>query len=211
MPLGAEATPQAIEAMDEFGIEAAITLSGSRPSAILYACTASSLLAGRAYDLELMRRISAATGVTTLTTTECVLRALDELEIGTIAAASPYAGKLASAEGAFLRSCGLDVAGEAHLGIAGSFELALPTDAEIVHLGLDAWGAAEGRAEGLFIGCMNLHSHRVAAQLEQLIGAPVVTATTASLWAMLQTVGSDVTLEGFGRLLARTTCRAPRD
>jgi maleate isomerase len=201
MLLGQVVTPESLREMDEHGVEAASTLATCRPDVIVYGCTASSIVAGREYDLHLMSELETATGCPSFTTTDSVLRAFKELQVKSIAVASPYTEELGNLEVEFLENNGHAVRGHQHLGISNGFELASPTPEQITELARGAWAAA-GSADALFIGCMNLGSHAVIESLEKELGVPVVTATQASLWRALRLMGVEQRISGFGRLLA---------
>lgn len=202
MLIGQAVTAGTLHEMDGYGIEAARTLATCRPAVLVYGCTASSLVGGRDYDLQLMRDLTAAAGVTALTTTESVLRALAVLNVSTVAVASPYTDELGAAETEFLEANGHPVRGQAHLGIANGFDLAAPSAREIADLARAAWRAAGG-ADALFIGCMNLNAHLVLGELEAELGVPVVSSTSAVLWAALSEISREPDVDGYGRLLAR--------
>lgn len=201
MLIGSAVTAETLKEMDGYGLEAARTLATCRPEVVVYGCTASSLLGGREYDLDLMRGLSAATGVPTLTTTESVLRALAALGVRTVAAASPYTEEVGGYEVDFLAANGHPVMGAAHLGVLNGFDLAAPSRTEIGAIARAAWRAADASADAVFIGCMNLNSHLLIDELETELGVPVVTATQAALWAALREMGGDKPIEGYGRLL----------
>ncbi|MBU8808177.1 hypothetical protein KL953_04660 [Mycolicibacterium goodii] len=202
MLIGQTVTAASLEEMDSHGMEAAAALATCRPEVVVYGCTASSLVGGREYDLYLLDTLRQATGVTSLTTTESVLRALDHLGVTTLAVASPYTDELGRKEVEFFCATGHPVLGDAHLGISGGFELASPSDADILAVARRAWRNAGGGVDALFIGCMNLNSHRVLDALEAELGVPVVSATQASLWAALRAIGVSDVLKGYGTLLA---------
>ena len=202
MLIGQAVTAASLREMDGYGMEAARTLATCRPDVVIYGCTASSLVGGREYDLQLMYELREATGVASLTTTESVLRALDHLGVTTLAVASPYTDDLGNAEVDFLSATGHPVLGHAHMGILDGFDLALPSAEDISAIARRAWANAHGRADALFIGCMNLNSHLVLEAMEAELGVPVVSATQASLWAALREMGRTATLSGHGSLLA---------
>jgi len=202
MLIGQAVTAETLHEMDGYGIEAARTLATCRPAVLVYGCTASSLVGGRDYDLRLMRDLTAAAGVPALTTTESVLRALAVLGVSTVAVASPYTDELGAAEVEFLEANGHPVLGQAHLGIVNGFDLAAPSAREIADLARTAWRDSGGTADALFIGCMNLNAHLVLAELEAELGVPVVSSTSAALWAALSEIGRRPDVAGYGRLLA---------
>jgi len=205
MLIGSEVTDEALDAMDEVGVEVAAVLATCRPQVIVYACTASTIVRGREYDLELMDRLTEATGATCITATESVLRAVSALGIRSLAVASPYTQQLGDREVAFLEANGIAVDGHAHLGIAGGFDLAAPSQDAIHELARRAWADATlqgSTPDGLFIGCYNLGSHLVIDELERELGVPVLTSTQAGLWHALRLAGVTEPVPGYGRLLA---------
>lgn len=208
MLIGRTVTPALLKAMDAFGLEAARAVATAQPDVMIYACTASSVVGGRDYDLRLMEQLRDATGMTVLTSTESLLRALDHLDIDTIAAASPYTDEVGAFEVSFLEDCGHRVLGHAHLGVLNGFDLALPTAEEIAKVARRAWKNSGEKADAVFIGCMNLNSHLVLAELEDEFGVPVLSATSASLWAALREIGRTDAIPGYGVLLETATTEA---
>ena len=194
-------TPEAIVRMDrEQGQHAVLQLASCRPRAIAYCCTASSIVQGLDYDLQLQREMGHRAGVACTTATQAILAALRALGVERIAAASPYADDIDTAEHAFFSSAGIRVVSSACLGIRDAFELASPSPGDIVAL---AHRAYAGGAQAMLITCLNLWSHVVIEELEQAFGIPVVTSTQATLWRLLRIAGIDDRVTGYGRLLAQ--------
>ena len=193
-------SPEGIVRMDrEEGQHAVVQLTSCRPQAIAYCCTASSVVQGLEYDLQLQREIAHRAHVPCTTATQAILEALRVLGVTTIAAASPYPDNIDQAEHAFFRTAGIHVLSSACLGIRDGFELASPTPAQIVAL---AERACSPGAEALLITCLNLWSHVVVERLERSLGIPVITSTQATLWRLLRIAGIDDRVAGYGRLLA---------
>jgi maleate isomerase len=193
-------SPEAIVRMDrEGGHEAVRQLTSCRPQALAYCCTASSIVQGLDYDLALQREISASAGVPCTTATQAILEALRVLGVSTIAAASPYAENIDSAEHAFFESAGIRVASSACLGISDAFELARPAPEEIIALARRAYSAGVG---AVLITCLNLWSQIVVERLETELGVPVITSTQATFWRLLRIAGIEDRIAGYGRLLA---------
>ena len=166
-----------------------------------YACTSLSFLGGRTFDVALMDRMLAETGRPFITTTEAILRALDTLAATKLCIASPYDAQVDAQQIAFLEACGHAVVNRASFHIADYRALGDPTSGEIYRLGREAW---HPDAEALVITCLALRGHYVAKQLEEDLGIPVVTSSTALLWACLREAGVKAPVAGFGRLLERS-------
>jgi maleate isomerase len=198
MPIASDTSIEAIMAMTEHEVAAAQLVADCEPDVIMYACTASTLIRGRAYDLELMNVLSEATGVPCCTTTEAIVRALALFDARRVAVATPYPDAIDERERAFLEECGLEVTRMESLGIADNREMADPSPGEVYRLGRKAWAPG---SDALLVSCLALRSHFVAGELERDLGVPVVTSTTATLWAALRIAGVRDPLPGYGRLL----------
>lgn len=193
-------SPEAIVRMDrEEGQHAVLQLMSCRPRAVAYCCTASSIVQGLNYDMQLQREIAHRSGVPCTTATQAILAALEALNVNTIAAASPYAEDIDHAEHTFFESANIRVLSSACLGIRDAFDLAQPTAAEIVDLAHRAYRAG---AEAMLITCLNLWSHTVIERLEQSLAIPVITSTQATFWRLLRIAGITDRVSGYGRLLA---------
>jgi len=201
MPIATDTSLEAIMEMTKHEVAATRLVADCEPDVIMYACTASTLVRGRAYDLELMDTLTEAAGVPCCTTTEAIVRALRLLDARRICVATPYPPEIDERERAFLEECDLEVTGIESFGIADNRELADPSPGEIYRLGRAAWVPG---SDALLIRCLALRSHFVAAELERDLGVPVVTSTQATLWAALRLAGVRDPLPGYGRLLEST-------
>ena len=198
MPLVDTSRSRDMLAAAEDHIATARLLAQCEPDVIGYACTALSFLGGRTFDLALMDRVRAETGLPLITTTEAILRALDKLAATKICIASPYDAEIDAQQIAFFEASGLSVVNCAGFRISDYREIGDPTPGEIYRLGRQAW---HPEAEALVITCLALRGHYVAEQLEEDLGIPVVTSSTALLWACLREAGVNAPIGGFGRLL----------
>jgi maleate isomerase len=196
MPLSPDITIDTIMEMTKHEVEATKLVSDCRTDAIMYACTASTMVRGRAYDLELMELLTEATGVPCWTTTEALLQALRAFDAQRISLATPYPEAIEERELAFLAECGIEVAGTRRM--TETDEVAVPTPGEIYR------HAREGFVRGsdaLVVSCLALRSQYVVAELERDLGVPVITSTTATLWAGLRLAGVRDALPGWGALM----------
>jgi maleate isomerase len=173
-------------------------LSSTRPHAIAYGCTASSIVQGLDYDCHLRAEIEKACKAPATTAAHAIVQAARTLRATKVSLVSPYPGEVDAAERRFFETAGFEVLGGAHLDISDGFRLAEPEPATLFRLGLDGWN---GSADALIISCLNTRSHTVVAALEQTIGKPVITSTQATLWHVLRLAGIKDSLPGYGRLL----------
>lgn len=198
IPIASDTSVAALTAMAQYEVATARMLADCEPDLIMYACTASTVVRGRSYDLSLMDELSEAAGVPCCTTTEAIVRALTAIEAHRIAIVSPYPQEIDELEHKFFTDCGFDVQAMHSFGIADNRELADPSPGEIYRLGR---GAGKAEVDAVLISCLALRSHYIAGQLEGDLGIPVVTSTTATLWAGLRLAGVNDAVPGYGRLL----------
>lgn len=205
MLLADEVTPESLERMDhEEGMAAARRIGSCRPHAVAYGCTASSIVQGPAYDEKLRADLERATGCPSFTAVGAIIEALREFGVRRLSIASPYTETIDRAEQRFFGELGFQINGAAHLGISDGFSLARPTSEEIYALGCKAWRPG---SDALLISCLNMNAQNVAGLLEQQLGCPVITSTTATLWKLMRTAGLKCKVEGYGTLLASEVAR----
>lgn len=162
---------------------------------IAFNCTAASMLIGSA---DINDRITAATGVPSVTTIEAVLEALRHREIRRIALLTPYPSEVEDAEIAFLADEGFTVVSRHGPVCATPVEQGSITPEE--------WRAiAEGidvsDADAVLLSCAGAQVAASIAAIESALERPVVTSNQALLWKVLRTLQIDARRPGFGRLL----------
>jgi maleate isomerase len=198
MPISSDTSLAAIMEMTKHEVAAAQLVADCEPDVIMYACTASTLVRGRAYDLELMEMLTEATGVPCCTTTEAIVRALQTFDVQRVSIATPYPEVIDERERAFFEECGFEVTGMRSFGIADNREIADPSPGEIYRLGKEAWVPG---SDALLISCLALRAHFIVAELERDLAAAVITSTQATLWAGLRMSGVREPIPGYGRLM----------
>ncbi|MBI4495340.1 MAG: aspartate/glutamate racemase family protein [Deltaproteobacteria bacterium] len=177
---------------------ASLQVAMARPDLILFACTVASFLGEEGRPAEVSQKITQATGIPSLTTTQAVLEAIQALGMKRIVLISPYLEEVGRKEKIFLEKNlpGLKVVAMHHLGIMSAFEKNLLSPSSAYRVARETW--VEG-ADGLFISCASWRTMEILSLLEGDLQAPVVSSAQASLWACLRRCrikGSD----RFGRL-----------
>lgn len=173
-------------------------LAGCRPDVMLYGCTSATLALGAAFDRQLSARIRRKSRATCITAAASLVHALNTLGASRIAFASPYVAALNEDAIDFLGSHNLETVSRfdypTDLGNYGQGEL-LPE--QILEFALQADSPA---AEAIVLSCTDLRAAEIIAALEAQAGKPVVTSNQAMLFAALQTLQTNSTVSGFGRL-----------
>ena len=201
-----------IESVDAAGLTGMVThveraareLATARPSVILMAGTAGAFNGGLNFDVELGRRIHAATGVVGTTTMSAVLAALKIMRTRRLAVATSYIESVNRALAAVLTGSGIEVVAVKGMGILKSIDMGDVEPEETYRFARGVFEAAPD-ADGYFISCGNLRTLEVIARLERELGKPVITSNQAGLWYALGLAGvpaGEAALRIGGRLFA---------
>jgi len=165
------------------------------PSAYAYACTSGSFVNGLSGERALIATMQAAGAPRAVTTSGALLVALAQLDVTSVAIATPYDSHVTDRLTTFLGEAGVAVAGSACLGLTA--DIWKVPYARTVELVLEA---DDDQAQAVVVSCTNLPTYDVIAGLEQRLGKPVVTANQVTMWAALAAVGERVV--GPGQRLA---------
>lgn len=197
MLLPEKLTPEAVRRMDdEDGARALHQIASVRPHAAIYACFASSVVFGVERDRHLAMTGAKIAGCPVETAAGAAFLAMRALEMRCIAVISPYAEEIDVAEHALLNDAGFDVVSAHSFGITDSFNLAQLSPRVMIEAGCKLGCGVDG----IFISCMNTPSHMAILPVEDATGLPVVTATSATLWAALRLSGYTADVTALGRL-----------
>lgn len=177
---------------------AARLLAHARVAFIAFNCTAVSTFSSE-MEADIKRRISEATGLRALATSEALVAALRALGARRIVLVSPYLQAVNDREVAFLEGHGFEVLSETGLGLNTNTEMAaLPPE---VWIDL-AQRRRDARADAYLVSCTAVRSAEVIDELERELGRPVVTSNQALVWHCLRAAGLEESVEGYGALLA---------
>ncbi|GAB85534.1 Asp/Glu/hydantoin racemase [Gordonia rubripertincta] len=159
-------------------------VSSVGPRAFGYACASGSFVYGMAGAMEISHCMLAAGADRAVTTSEALIRALDTMDIGTLAVATPYTAELTGLLCDFLAESGRSVVAQTGLG----------RDREIwkipYHVTADLIRAANHPdADAVFVSCTNLWTYDILADLEAELGKPVLSANQVTAWATLCDAG----------------------
>ena len=180
---------------------AARDLGSAGVDAIAFGCTSCTYFFPGDVLSEAMTRM---TGAPAVLTADAVVEGLRALDARRIALATPRTDFVNRRETEWLAEHGFDVVSVEGLGLgktaserAGIGRVPLETTCEL------ARRVDRPEADAVFISCTNLPSLDLIEDLEAELGKPVVTSNQATFWRCLRTMGSTMTVRGYGRLLAR--------
>lgn len=177
------------------------------PDVITFACTAASLISGKAgYDQELIEKIEKAAEevagyrIPASTTSTAAVAALKKLGIKKLVLALPYIDEVNQREKAFLEDNGFEVLNMKAMEWEDSYKYAHVHYAYPYRLTKEALMETPD-ADGAFISCTGWRSSDVVEMLENEFGKPVTNSNLATLWHAFDIIHLKEPIEGYGRLL----------
>ena len=166
---------------------------------VVYHCTMGSLC----YDpAKLVRDIETRTRLPGVATLQAALDALHHLGARRISLVTPYPRDFNEAEAEFLEERDFSVVsvGGEPFDDAGAMAMVSPDE-----ISLWVRRARRPETDAVFISCTGIRSLEFIDALEDDLGVPVVTSTSAMLWQVFRKLGLNQTMDGLGVLLRRRT------
>lgn len=180
---------------------AARDLGSAGVDVIAFGCTSCTYFFPGEVLIEAMTRMTSAPAVLT---SDAVVAGLRALGARRIALATPRTDFVNRRETEWFTEHGFEVVSVEGLQLgktaserAGIGRVALETTCEL------ARRVDRPDADVVFISCTNLPSLDLIERLEDELDKPVLTSNQATFWRCLRAMGSTMTVEGHGRLLAR--------
>jgi maleate isomerase len=155
------------------------------PDVVLYLCTSGSFVRGVEGERRMREVMAAAGAPVAVTTSGALLDGLRHLGVHDVAVASPYLPSLGAHLDAFLRAAGFGVVSHHRLGLDRHIWRVPRSAVRDLVLAAD-----RDAAEAVFISCTNLPTYDVIAELEAVLGKPVLSANQVSLWSALRHAGA---------------------
>jgi maleate isomerase len=155
-------------------------LSDCRPDVIVFHCTETSMTQGPNGDGKILDIVHDATGIEAMATSRLVLEALQRLGMKSVLLLTPYKSNKNVIE--YLNASGIGVARDVAMGV------------EVGHFGrvsAQQWTALAKKndgpdADGIFLSCTNTTQIEAIADIERLLGKPVVSSSQAVLWGCVK-------------------------
>jgi maleate isomerase len=179
-------TPEGIVMMERNVTRAVKELDGGSMSVIAYACLATSLVKGKAWDDAIRAEIHATTGRPATTAAAATVAAVKTAGATRIGIATPYTKRIGALVAPFFESCGLAPLAVQNLEIEDSREIWKTTPATLFDLAVSANVAG---AEAICILATDLPTMGVTEAIAAELGKPVITTNAAILWQCLALAG----------------------
>lgn len=163
-------------------------LATANPDVIIYGVTAGSFFKGREYDAEIEDTIEDLTGIPGITASSAIRRALDALDVESVAVATPYIEEFNDRLEEYLVDSGFSVAAMEGLGITEGFDIGMVPPEEMYN---EVQQTDHQDADAVVISGTNYRTVDVIDELEADLGKPVVAANTAAFWNALAELDVD--------------------
>ncbi len=186
-------------AMKTEALSAAELLSHADVDIICYGCTSGSLLHGPEFAHSISKMIHKKTGISTVTTSEAVLSACQQLEINSIVVITPYTDDINQKEVVFLESRGINVLSIRGLGLINNLDIGKFNPTNLIPIVQE--NSSSIHSDGIFISCTNLRTLGIIQLLEDQLGIPVFSSNTASYFEILRTLEIPYSAKDYGQLL----------
>jgi len=165
---------------------------------IVLAATAPSSRKGIGYDLELIQRMTDASGKPATTASTALMQALEVLGARKIVIAAPWSDEVNRIAAAFIEASGVRVLDHRALGNVANLDIGLLDEATAYDLGC---AVDQPDADAVMLACGNWRTQGVVDRLEATLGKPVVTTNQVTLWGALRIIGHTAPMPGWGKLL----------
>jgi maleate isomerase len=200
-----EVTPEELRRMDEQSEQCAIELSDARCDVLAYACLIGIMAQGPGYHEESESKLRAATAenggdAPVVTSAGALVRAFETLGARRIAVITPYLQDLTDTVIEYFEGEGVEVLDSMSLECPDNLEVARLDPAELLDH-VDDLDHAEADAVVLS-SCVQMPSLSAIQAAEDRLGKPVLSASVATTYDVLTSLGRSPRIEGAGTLLS---------
>ena len=180
--------------------DAATLLSDAHPDVIVFHCTDTSMTQGPQGEGKILDIVKDATGIDAMATSRLVLDALQALGMKKVVLLTPYKSNKAVID--YLSAAGVTVVADVALKLEAS-NFGSVTPQEWARLAKEN---DRPDADGIFLSCTNTRQIEAIADIEKMLGKPVVNSNQAVLWGALKRLAAKVApvkpMPELGRLMA---------
>jgi len=206
-------TTQALQAMNDAAGDAVDALCDAQVDTIVYGCLLAAMSGGKASAVETGQRLARranymrAAPVSVVSSADALIGALQSLGAASVSMIAPYRKELTARVASTIEANGIVVRHCVSLEIADDVAVGRLDPQTLLSMACEM-DLANSDALVLSAG-VQLPSLEVLDAVEQLLGLPVVSAASASVWALLQKLRIEPKVRAAGWLL-RSSCASAR-
>jgi maleate isomerase len=197
-------TPEALAAMDAESDRCATELADARCDVIAYACLVAIMAQGDGYhevsEKRLCKRATLEDGaIPVVSSAGALVEALQQMGVRKTALVTPYMKPLTARVAAYIEHEGITVADTVSLEVPDNLAVGRLDPANL----LEAWKRLDltGCDALVLSACVQMPSLAALQAVEDACGLPAVTAASATVFRILQTLGRPTVVPNAGRLL----------
>lgn len=201
-------TPEELKAMDAASDRCVVELADARCDVMAYACLVAVMAQGNGYHRKSQERLEAAvkeTGVNipVLSSAGALVNSMNEFGIKKISLITPYMKPLTQLVVDYIEHEGIEVKDHISLEVSDNLEVGLLNPENLLehikrldHEGVDAV---------VLSACVQMPSLPAIQRAEDMIGKPVLSASVATVYQILKTLGLETRVPNAGFLLSGKT------
>jgi maleate isomerase len=194
-------TPEELAAMVDASERSAAEVADAGVDAIAYACLVAVMAQGEGAHVGIERRLAAAAGgeIPVVSSAGALVAALRALGAERVALIAPYMRPLTETVCGYVGGCGVEVVRSVSLEVADNRAVGRLDTGRLAEI---AGEVDTSDIDALVLSaCVQMPSLAVVEAVEQQVGIPVVTAATATAFALLCALGLAPAVPRAGRLL----------
>jgi len=176
-------------------------LSDIKPNAIVFHCTDTSMTQGPQGEGKILDIVQDATGIPAMATSRLVLEALQKLGMKKVVLLTPYKSNKAVID--YLTAAGIEVVRDVAMKLE-ALDFGSVTPAQWTKMSKEIDGPD---VDGVFLSCTNTTQIDAIADIEKLLGKPVVNSNQAVLWGCVKKLQEKLTplapMPKLGRLMTQ--------
>jgi arylmalonate decarboxylase len=193
-------TPEGYDAVLDRIVPCAERLAARGAEAIVVAGTSLTFYKGQAYNQEVTRLVSEATGLPATTMSTAVIDGLKAVGATRVVAATAYNDEVSERLRAFLMEHGFEVVKVQGLGVEAVEDINLVTQPQLLEFCAGVAGSVTD-ADAVLVSCGGLRTLEILAPLEERSKLPAVTSMPHALYYGVKLLGMDARVAGYGRLI----------
>ena len=195
-------TPEGYDKVVDRIVPAARQLASQGANAICVMGTSLTFYKGSAFNEELKREITKATGLRSTTMSTAIIEGLKTVGGHRLAVATAYNEEVSARLRAFLEENGFEVLAIKGMGVERFEDRPPVTQDELLEFSTSVWKMAP-KADAILISCGALKTLEILAPLEERTRVPAVSSLPHALWAGVRLLGLSGHAPGYGTLLSR--------
>jgi len=202
-------SPEELKKMNANAANAALELADASVDVILYACLVAVMAEGKGAHIESEERIRNTLtkenkSIPIITSAGALVATLRDIEASKIAIIAPYLPALTETVCGYLRDENIEVVSSCSLSVDDNLEVGKLDQRELLKI---AQTLPKNIDAIVLSACVQMPSIDVIEEAEKLLGKPVISAGTATVYQMMKTLGIPPNILGYGDLLAGNLTR----